>query len=248
MGESERRAMVGGWFVGQITGQLRLPEPPYDEAVQIWDETDGRWIQFPNPLLTPPKQFLAKSFDWLPAVLESVLLAVARAHQAPVLSSLRPYRLLRELYDASPEEPAAGLFEETALQTLTGWLGTGQTLSGSPSRVPGVAAESTVAERHELTKEWLQTIRSLAGDHFMPPGRLRAAGGGSFSQISTRRAASATPLFRDVAEDIYVVLGDLLAHLDTAHQRALHPGKHSAQPPAPDEKEDPLALPMMGAF
>ncbi|WP_427004478.1 tubulin-like doman-containing protein [Pseudarthrobacter sp. H2] len=248
MGDSERRAMVGGWFVGQITGQLRLPEEPFDTAVEVWDNTDGRWIQFPNPLLTPPKQFLAKSFDWLPAVLESVLLAVARTHQAPVLSSLRPYRLLRELYDASPEEPAAGLFEVTALPTLTRWLGTGQTLSGVPSRVPNVVADSTVAERYELTKDWLTTIRSLAGDHFMPPGRLNATGGGSFSQIGTRRAASATPLFRDVAEDIYLVLGDLLAHLDTAHQRALHPGKHSALALVPDDPEDPLSLPVMGAF
>lgn len=248
MGESERRAMVGGWFVGQITGQLRLPEPPYDEAVEIWDQTDGRWIHFPNPLLTPPRQFLAKSYDWLPAVLESILLAVARAHQAPVLSSLRPYRLLRELYDASPEEPAAGLFEVTALQTLTRWLGSGRTESGSPSRVPGVVTESTVTERHELTKEWLQTIRSLAGEHFMPPGRLKAAGGGSFSQINTRRAASATPLFRDVAEDIYLVLGDLLTHLETAHQRALQPGKHSALAPEANDDDDPLALPAMGAF
>ncbi|QCB96205.1 hypothetical protein E5206_04070 [Arthrobacter sp. PAMC25564] len=245
MGDAERRAMIAGWFVGQITGQLRLPEPPYETAVEIWDELNRKWIQFPNPLLTPPAQFLAKSFDWLPAVMESILIAVARTHQAPVLSSLRPYHVLRGLYDSTAEEPAAGLFEVSAGASLAAWLGTGETLSGSPSRVPDVVPESTVDDRFELTKAWLETIRGLAGDHFMPPGKEGNTGGGSFSVIATRRAASATPIFRDLADDIYIVLGELLQHLETAYQRSLAVPVVAVTPGGAD---DGLTFPGIGAF
>ena len=224
MGEVERRAMISGWFVGQITGQLRLPEPPYDEAVEIWDAENRRWIQFPNPLLTPPSQFLAKSYDWLPAVLESFLLAIANSHRPPVLSSLRPYQLLRGLYDSTPEEPAAGLLEVAAIQTLSSWLGTGRTVSGSPSRVPNIALGATPEDRLKFATEWLESIRALAGDHFMAPDKAGNAGGGVFSQITSRHEASSTPLFRDLADDVYSVAGDLLKLLDTSYGRAMDAG------------------------
>jgi hypothetical protein len=250
LGDAERRAMVGGWFVGQITGQLRLPDAPYDDAVEIWDAEDGVWRQFPNPLLTPPSRFLAKSFDWLPSVLESILIALARTHQAPVLSSLKPYKVLRELYDASPDEPASGLFEVTALATLTQWLSTGQTPSGVPTRVPEVTSDSTVEQRYDQTRAWLESIRTLAGDHFMKPGVDGASGGGAFSQIQSRRKASATPLFRDVAEDIHVVLGSVIDHLDTAHKRAVSnaAGGLIAEGKNGDVPDDDLSLPEIGAF
>jgi hypothetical protein len=218
--------------------------------VEIWDDEDGLWRQFPNPLLTPPSQFLAKSFDWLPSVLESMLIAVARTHQAPVLSSLKPYKVLRELYDASPDEPASGLFEVTALATLTQWLSTGKTPSGAPTRVPDVTSDSTLEQRYEQTRIWLESIRSLAGDHFMKPGKNGARGGGTFSQIQTRRQAAATPLFRDVAEDIHVMLGAMIDHLDTAQKRALSNPSWglSAEGNSEDLPDDDLGLPEIGAF
>ncbi|MDO5752289.1 tubulin-like doman-containing protein [Arthrobacter sp.] len=240
MGQEERRALVAGWFVGQITGRLRLPEPPYTSAVEVWDEENGYWAQFPNPLLTPPSQFLAKSYDWLPAVLESILLAVANTHQSPVLSSMRPYNLLRSFYDSSPEEPASGLFETAAVEELAQWLATGRTQSGMSGRVPGVVAASSIDERYESTKNWLESIRALAGDHFMEPEYLGAKGGGSFSKIQNRKTAGSTPLFRDIAPDIFVTLGELLGHLGTARQRALTGGGQ--------ESPDSLDLPDLGAF
>ncbi len=75
MHESERRAMAAGWFLGLVVGRLRLPPEPYDEPVRVWDSGTSTWVDFPNPLLTPPARFLANN-DWLPAVLESVLLAM----------------------------------------------------------------------------------------------------------------------------------------------------------------------------
>lgn len=239
MGNDERQALVSGWFIAQITGRLRLPEPPYTSAVEVWDEENGRWCQFPNPLLTPPSQFLAKSYDWLPAVLESVLLAVANSHQSPVLSSMRPYNLLRSIYDTSLEEPASGLFEITAVDDLAQWIARGETKSGMAGRVPEVTAVSSMEERYENTKKWLGSIRDLAGVHFMEPEFLGAPGGGTFSKIPNRKLASATPLFRDIAPDIYATLGTLLGHLDTAYERAQN---------GPQAGPDALGLPDLGAF
>ncbi|MDD0859573.1 hypothetical protein NHF46_21440 [Arthrobacter alpinus] len=47
MGDEEREALVGGWFLAQITGCLRLPESPYTSAVEIWDEGASGWLEFP---------------------------------------------------------------------------------------------------------------------------------------------------------------------------------------------------------
>ncbi|MFB9164008.1 tubulin-like doman-containing protein [Arthrobacter psychrochitiniphilus] len=239
MGDEERQALVSGWFVAQITGRLRLPEPPYTSAVEVWDEENKRWSQFPNPLLTPPSQFLAKSYDWLPAVLESYLLAVANTHQTPVLSSMRPYNLLRSIYDGSIEEPASGLFEISAVDDLAQWIARGQTKSGMAGRVPELTANSTMEERYENTAKWLTSIRDLAGVHFMEPEYLGAPGGGSFSKIQNRKAASATPLFRDIAPDIFASLGILLEHLEIAYKRALS---------GPESGPDSMSLPDLGAF
>lgn len=234
MGDAERRAMISGWFVGQMTGQLRLPKPPYDEAVEIWDPENGKWLQFPNPLLTPPSGFLAKSYDWLPAVLESVLVAIANSQRPPVLSSLRPYQLLRELYDSTEEEPAAGLHDVVAIRTLGSWLGTGETASGSPSSVPNVPQVAKPEDRLKFATEWLETIRSLAGDHFMPPDKAGNTGGGVFSQITTRHEASNTPLFRDLADDVFSVTGDLLDLLATSYRHAMDASSRNHSSALPD--------------
>lgn len=220
MGDGERRAMVGGWFVGQITGQLRLPQAPYDSAVEVWEATENRWLQFPHPLLTPPSRFLAKSYDWLPAVLESFLIAVANTHRTPVLTSLEPYTALRRLYDGSSEEPASGLFEVSAIEVIEQWLRDGTGPSGQPSAVPDAEDAGTIDDRYEAAAKWLTSIRNLAGEHFIKPGAVGAPGGGTFSQITTRRQASATPIFRDLAEDIFEMIGTLLEHLDEARSRA----------------------------
>jgi hypothetical protein len=52
MTDDERRAMTAGWFLGQIVGRIHIPEPPYTDAVRIYDADAGHWLNFPNPLLT----------------------------------------------------------------------------------------------------------------------------------------------------------------------------------------------------
>ena len=122
MTDDERRAMTAGWFLGQIVGRIQIPQSPYTEAVRIYDADAGQWLNFPNPLLTPPSAFIA-TYDWLPAVLESILLAIAQSHEPPVMRSLRPYGVLRELYDAHSQDPASGIVELSARRSAARVLG-----------------------------------------------------------------------------------------------------------------------------
>jgi hypothetical protein len=219
MAPRERRAMVAGWYIGQIIGELKIPAPPYNKPVEIYDRNAGRWIGFPDPLLTTPQQFLAQ-YDWLPAVLESVLIAIARVTDAPELSSLRPYACLRGLYDANPEAPAAGITPLSGRGLLADWLRSGSA-PGRESRIPSLATAGTPEERRDLAKQWLTGEKGpgrLAGVHFLPAGYEGAAGGGTFSSIDSRNQAAQSPIFRDLAPDIWWATRELSTLIDQAYE------------------------------
>ena len=246
MGDSERRAMVLGWFVGQLVGQIRIPESPFTSAVEIWDPAGARWVEFPNPLLTPPSQFLA-SYDWLPAVLESILVAMARSHEAPVMESLKPYRLLRSIYDSHSQGPATGIIEADAKVTITNWLRTGETGTGANSRVPGLDPSQSIAERAELARGWFGGIQALAGNEFLAPGVNGAKGGGAFSSIANRSHAADTPIFYDLAEDVFGAMKTLVALVGEAEEDALRAPAVAAAP-APAAPDASIVMPEGGVF
>lgn len=219
MSVAERRAMVAGWYIGQIIGELRIPAPPYQQPVEVYDRQADRWIGFPNPLLTTPQQFLAK-YDWLPAVLESVLIAIARVTDAPELSSLRPYACLRGLYDGNAGGPAAGITPLSGRELLAEWLRSGSS-PGRESRIPALAAATTAEERHQLAKDWLVGDKgpgALAGVHFLSAGTDGAPGGGTFSEVDSRGQSAQAPIFRDLAPDIWWATRQLATLIDQAFE------------------------------
>lgn len=257
MGQQERRAMVAGWFVGQITGRIRIPGPPFTSPVEIWNPTAHAWLGFPNPLLTPPDTaYTAEvgfaTYDWLPAVLESMLVAIARAHEGVGMESLRPYQLLRSFYDASSQSPAAGQMEGSAKGLIAEWLRSGETGTGSPSRVPGVVEGQTIEQRASLVTDWLAGIRDLAGREFSAPGENDAPGGGSFSVIGTRGQASRTPIFHDIAGDVFVQVRTLINLIPDAVALAQQPDgtTQSTTPPpvTPPSNPGTFTLPEGGVF
>lgn len=214
--DRERQTMIMGWYVAQITGQLRFPEPPYNSPVEVWDDESRRWLEFPHPLLTPPSEFRGESVDWLPAVLESHLLAIARAHEVPVMSSLSPYRRLRRIADANTQHPERGLVDAlNAVLELARWIETGESASGLPSRIPG----ETLEERSANAKEWVEKIRAFTAANFIPPAR-RGESSGPYGAILNRAHAANTPLYRDLAPDIVEVTTKLSDLIDVATERA----------------------------
>jgi len=186
MSESERRTMVTGWFVGQLVGDIRLPEEPYSAPVEIWNAETGVWEGFPNPLLTPHSSFIAQ-YDWLPAVLESSLLAIARAHEMPVLDSLIPYRLLRELHDTHPSDPTNGLVEKSSALAISNWIASGAGASGAPTKVSGLTAGQTAEQRAAAARRGSCPSRiSLARSISRPASGVLPAGERSASSPTGR--------------------------------------------------------------
>ncbi len=197
MGDAERRAMVAGWYLGRVTGRIRVPGAPYTDPVRIWDTNESTWLSFPDPLLTPPERFFGRDFDWMPAVLEAQLLAVAQVNNPPVLASLAPYRELRRLYDASSDRASAAgggaLAADLAGQTvLAEWLATGAVPQGGRNVFVG----TTAAERADAVRAWVRSQRSAIPVQFGSP-------------VTTRRDAAQTPIFRDVAGDAEWALGEV---------------------------------------
>lgn len=211
MTDDERRTMTAGWFLGQLIGRIQIPASPYTDPVRIFDGEQGQWLSFPNPLLTPPSAFTA-SYDWLPAVLESILLAVAQSHEPPVMRSLRPYGVLRALYDAHSQDPASGIVELSGAELIRQWLRTGEAGPGVSSRNPKVAAAHDAEERAAAAEEWLAAIKDVASQ-YLPADSPGAAPGGAFTSVPTRSTASKTPMFRDVAPDVYWATNALIALL-----------------------------------
>jgi hypothetical protein len=215
MGDTERKTMAAGWFVGQMTGRIQIPDAPFDQPVQIWDDVKSKWVSFPNPLLTPPSRFVA-TYDWLPAVMESILVAFAQSHQSPAMSSLQPYHVLRSLYDGSDQQAASGLLDVSATIPIAQWLVNGQTAGGRPSRVTGAADALTIDERAAAAVAWLGNVRDLASHHFVEAGIYGAQGGGEFVVINNRQVASGTPIFRDLAPDVLWATQELITLVDKA--------------------------------
>lgn len=227
MSDLERRAMIGGWYVAQLTGQLQIPDRRnLGRPVRVFNVETGQWMDFPNPLLTPPSEFVGETFDWLPAVLESVLLAVADAHQSPVLGSLVPYQVLRSIFDASEEEPASGLQILAARDFLANWLASGKTPSGQPSRADAQDLEG----RYENAKQFLETVNKFAAS------KLDSSSNNSVPsvRVESRAQGSVTPIFCDLVPDIVVVTEKLLATLDEAKSDALETDTRSASEGLPE--------------
>ena len=243
MSDAERRAMVAGWYIGQVVGELIIPGKPFRRPVQIWDPEDGTWVEFAQPLLTPPDRFRAP-YDWLPAVLESHLMAIARVQQPPVLASLKPYLLLRELYDSEELGPATGIKQISAIDKLASWITSGSR-SGMPSRIPAVAAATTPEERRDAAKRWLVGEGGpghLAAHDFLPPKQFGATGG-SYGIIESRTQASSTPFFRDLAVDIVWATQSLATVVDQAYEQASR-----TRPARGDDERGPTLPPKGDVF
>lgn len=228
MGDAERRTMTAGWFLGQMIGRIQIPPSPYSEPVRIYDDDNQQWVPFPHPLLTPPSQFTAP-YDWLPAVLEAILLAMARSHEPPVMRSLRPYRVLREMFDSNSQDPASGIVQLCAVRRLTDFLRNGS--DQLVSRIPQIAAAQKPSQRADAAIEWLTTVQQLAGE-YLPAGMPGAAENGHYTAIASRGKASKTPIFRDLAPDVYWATGLLIklvgeALEDVEAQIKVPVGQHS---------------------
>jgi hypothetical protein len=228
LADAERQAMVAGWYIARVLGDLRIPTDDPSRAVEIWSDRQRAWLAFPNPLLTPPDTF--KKVDWMPAVLESLLLATAYATQEPVFQSLAPYQALRAKWDEGQAPTLQNAQAQlSGLRLVANWLRTGRSSSGAPSHVPGAQAASDPEDRARLVHEWLEAWRSLARDY---------QDGGKRGAPRSRAEAADLPMLAELADDIVSEIDRVDNVVDMALDLALKPLVDDAQAaPRPAEPE-----------
>ena len=223
--ETERQAMVAGWIIGRITGRVYISNPDTSNAAaHIFDDTDGgvnNWVDFPNPMLISPRRMIKKS-DWMSSVLESIFIAYAKVQEnGPhgFASSLYPYQLLRGLFDDGLDFAHSGASTHPVVHRLAQFLASGEV----PNR--GTVGTS-IQDRYETFVAELDKF-ARGADHFVPghtnalPGQGRADK--PFAEIRSREVASMTPYYRDLAEDVIVMVPVIRNYLDQAKTVAENP-------------------------
>jgi len=207
--DAARRAMIGGFFVGRLTGQIRIPGEGYTTTVDVWDPAKRAWQPFPERLLTDPEG-QRDPRDLLPALLESLVIAMAACHSRPDLGPLLPYRRMRELFDDTPNAPFGGDPSRiSAARHLGHWIATGTSPSGTlPSAANAGAATGSAETRQAAVLGYLTKFRGFIETEYLARGELGAAGGGTYSSLDHVRLSD-VPLFHEIAPDAYEVLDTL---------------------------------------
>ena len=216
MSTAERQAMVGGWIIGSITGRIFIQDQGLPTArAHIFDDAAGEWVPFPHPLLTAPSNFKA-DIDWMAAVIESVLLAYANIQNQDsngvIAQSLRPYHLLRSLYDSRRDGPTTGVTTHPSIRHIADFLRTGE----RPAQQP---LGEGVDDRYAL---FLQQLNGAAAnaDNFLPGGGAGLPGTQAqnkpWAEVTERPYATAMPYYRDLAPDVRDITRALKGYLDQA--------------------------------
>lgn len=138
VGHEEYEALIRGWFLALVAGGLQIPDVYQEDVVpvKIWDFTSAEpgWVDFPHPLLTSPDRF--KSSEFLPAVLESMLLCYVEAAHTGDDSPFHPYRVLRAYAD-SGDTPHTGAHHQRHDRVVIEQLITQGHFNNLPSEVMG---------------------------------------------------------------------------------------------------------------
>ncbi|MBA2557876.1 MAG: hypothetical protein H0V12_11125, partial [Chloroflexi bacterium] len=140
---SMRRAMIRGWFIGRALNHLDVANLPSKPVTVVME--DGTPARFPHPLLGLP---IGRLDDVLPAVLESMGIAMVAAPQ----HALRAYTRLYELGIAKGGTAGSGL-----APALNAWIARGAVSRGAaaPDESRAGTADGKRAERADALLGYL---------------------------------------------------------------------------------------------
>ena len=130
-------SLVRGWFVAGILGQLDVGDDGAKIFVPANIGQGGTMAAFPWPTLTSVK---ATGPDLLPALLESVSLAMLQVNVSESLAPMYPYERLRALGAGSPDEVPL---------ELERWIVDGKSANGVESSVSWEVRRDAAAQRLE---------------------------------------------------------------------------------------------------
>ena len=155
MAPTQVEKLVRGWFVSQI---INLRTATRDQSsgpkISIFDVEMRRNVDFPHPLIGLRSESIVQNADLLPAILESLGLALAQCNQLSNLKPLEPYWAMIRLGEGYQE-------------VLENWIRRGETSVGAPEPVSAIAGSSsgTFSERKSAilttlknSQEFLTTV------------------------------------------------------------------------------------------
>jgi len=146
MAPEQVNKLVRGWFVSQL---INLRTATKDQSrgpkISIFDREMRKNVDFPHPLIGLRSESIVQNADLLPAVLESLGLAMAQCNQLSNLTPLEPYWAMIRLGEGYQE-------------VLENWIRRGETSVGAPEPVGAIAGSSTgtFAERRGAILSTLQ--------------------------------------------------------------------------------------------
>ncbi|MBO3724372.1 tubulin-like protein [Actinomyces bowdenii] len=202
IGDAERRALVRGWWTATLAGGIeRAPWGASSDTqpVRIWDPAEGEWVAFPAPMLTPPSRMITAN-AWLPAVLESILLAYLRVGSQG-LEAFRPWRVLRHWADDSSDEPQVSFGVTSPVERTIGELLSRGRLEGL-TPVAGLAEAGDPESRRTAMLAYCDLVLGDLEQNYLPgPGKADAPG--HFTNYRKRTLVETTPLTIDLAQEMH---------------------------------------------
>ena len=133
MAPEQLQKLVRGWFVSQL---LNLRSAVADQSrgpkISIFDREMRKNVDFPHPLIGLKNESVVSNPDLLPAVLESLGLAMAQCDQLSNLTPLEPYWAMFRLGESYQE-------------ILEYWVRRGESFTDAPAPVPAIAGSSAGA-------------------------------------------------------------------------------------------------------
>jgi hypothetical protein len=151
MALSQVNKLVCGWFVSQLLNLLTATtDQSRGPKISIFDVEMRNNVHFPHPLIGLRSESIVKNSDLLPAVLESLGLAMAQCNQLSNLTPLEPYWAMIRL-----GEGYQGVLEN--------WIRRGETSVGAPVPVAVIAgsASGTFTERKTAILTTLQASQDF---------------------------------------------------------------------------------------
>lgn len=131
MAPEQVQKLVRGWFVSQL---LNLRSANSDQSrgpkISIFDREMRKSVDFPHPLIGLKNESIVSNPDLLPAVLESLGLAMAHCDQLSNLTPLAPYWAMIRLGEGYQE-------------ILENWIRRGDSFVDAPVPVPAIAGTSS---------------------------------------------------------------------------------------------------------
>ncbi|QQM67730.1 tubulin-like doman-containing protein [Actinomyces weissii] len=205
MGDDERRALVRGWWAATLAGGIsRDPWSQVNDqhSVRVWDRQEQEWVDFPAPMLTPPSQMIAPN-AWLPAVLESSLLAYLRVSREG-MAAFRPWAALRRWADDGANGHQERYGSQTPVETMLATL-LGQGAVDGLTPVVDLTAATTPAERRTVLLAFVDAVcQDLEASYL--PGAGKADEPGRWTNFRRRELVETAPLSVDLAAEMLAEL------------------------------------------